>query len=162
MTDSLNAEAKQAYLAKAAAIAEARNMAEDQSPSQVSDAEIDAYFAQLEADKTAALNARRLSEDEMIATAREFIVSTYGLNEEQTGRLDLYTNASPWAEANSWYYMVDGKPCFKVEYLLYGENTEQDGLVSRTEKDGYYNVFVNVETGVVEEYEYNSALAGVG
>ena len=32
----------------------------------------------------------------------------------------------------------------------------------RMEKDGYYNVFVNVETGVIEEYEYNSALAGEG
>ena len=25
-----------------------------------------------------------------------------------------------------------------------------------------YNIFVNVETGEIEEYEYNSALGGVG
>ena len=36
------------------------------------------------------------------------------------------------------------------------------GTVNRSEMDGYYNVFVNVETGVIEKYEYNSALAGEG
>ena len=32
----------------------------------------------------------------------------------------------------------------------------------RAEMDGYYNVFVNVETGAVESFEYNSALGGIG
>ena len=35
-------------------------------------------------------------------------------------------------------------------------------IPARTEMDGYYNVFINVETGEIEEYEYNSALAGEG
>ena len=30
------------------------------------------------------------------------------------------------------------------------------------EGDGYYNVFVNVETGEIEEFEYNNGLAGLG
>ena len=32
----------------------------------------------------------------------------------------------------------------------------------REEKDGYYVVYVNVETGEVEDYEFNSGLAGKG
>ncbi len=161
MKDSLDAKAKKAYLTRAVEIAGKHGALEDDTPSDVTDEEIEAYFTQLEADKTAALNARVLSEDEMIAVAREFIISSYGLNEEQTARLDLYTGSYP-DSANTWYFMVNGRPCFKVEYLLYAENPEQNGVISRTDKDGYYNVFVNVETGVVEEYEYNSALAGEG
>ena len=32
----------------------------------------------------------------------------------------------------------------------------------RAEKDGYYIVYINVEDGTVEQYEYNSALGGIG
>ena len=30
------------------------------------------------------------------------------------------------------------------------------------EGDGYYIVYVNVETGEIEDFEYNSALGGMG
>ena len=62
--------------------------------------------------------------------------------------------------------MINGEPCFQVEYLLYEEYPRE--LIDageprpRTEMNGYYNVFVNVETGVVESFEYNSALNGLG
>ena len=65
--------------------------------------------------------------------------------------------------------MINGKPCFMVEYLLYShdEVPEQEGLDETVkwpfeEKDGYYVVYVNVETGEIEEYVYNSGLAGQG
>ena len=63
--------------------------------------------------------------------------------------------------------MVGGKPCFQVEYLLgQPEVPEQEGAavtpLPREEKDGYYVVYVNVETGEIEEYEYNSGLGGKG
>ena len=45
-----------------------------------------------------------------------------------------------------------------MEYLLYPQSKTE----TPAEKDGYYIVYVNVETGAVEEYEYNSALAGLG
>ena len=42
------------------------------------------------------------------------------------------------------------------------EQAANGGERDYLEGDGYYNVFVNVETGEIEEYEYNSALAGIG
>ena len=107
----------------------------------------------------------KLSEEEMIGIGREFIVSNYELDEEQISRLELYTNSFR-NEENEWYETVNEKPCFLVEYLLYEEYTteqQQNGEArGRTEKDGYYKVYVNVENGAVEEYEYNSALGGEG
>ena len=46
------------------------------------------------------------------------------------------------------------------EYTV--EQMEQNEPRNRMKQDGYYNVFVNVETGETEDYEYNSALAGEG
>ena len=164
--DCLDSQSKEAMLGKAAAIAEKHHsLADDIPEAAVDDASAESFHTQLEEQKTAALNARTLSEEEMIAIGREFIISTYALNDEQAGRMELYTNSFEDSE-NSWYEMVDGKPCFKVEYLLYAPYTaemiDRNEPQPRMEKDGYYNVFVNVETGVIEEYEYNSALAGEG
>jgi hypothetical protein len=75
--------------------------------------------------------------------------------------MELYTNSFE-DEANCWYEMINGQPCFQVEYLLYNDEYETGDMTKRTEMNGYYNVFVNVETGAVEEYEYNSSLAGQG
>ena len=161
LADSADETRKAAFIGRAAAIAEAHGVREDEDASNEASFDIEKY----EAGKTAAMNARKLSEDEMIAAAREFIVSNYGLNEEQQARLDLYTNSFE-AEANTWYEMVDGKPCFEVRYLLYEEYTteqmDNDEPMGRTEKDGYYQVFVNVETGVIEQFTYDSALGGEG
>ena len=51
-----------------------------------------------------------------------------------------------------------------VAYLVRNTVTE-NGSVARgvcEEKDGFYVVYVNVETGEVEDYEFNSGLAGKG
>ncbi len=157
MADSLNQEKKDAFMRKAAAIGEKHNITEDDTSSEGNEN----YYQQREASKTAALKARKLSEDEMIRIGREFIISNYGLNEEQIARLELYTNSFE-DEENCWYEMINDKPCFQVEYLLYNDEYETGDLTRRTEMNGYYNVFVNVETGAVEEYEYNSSLAGQG
>lgn len=170
--DSLNEQLKQEYLDKAYAIAQKHSAIEDDDESI--DANED-YFREIEERKTTALNARKVSEREMIATGREFIISNYGLNEEQVARMELYTNFGQEpvndepVDGNSWYDMINGKPCFTVEYLL-GSNEEvpeQEGVAEVTprkyrEKDGYYVVYVNVETGEIEEYVYNSGLAGQG
>ena len=173
LQDSLQPESKQAYLDRARAAAETRGALteEDETPS-----EADPHYGEKrEAEKTAAMNARKISEEQMIRTGRDFIISNYSLNEEQAGRLELYTNSlgsdeeagDPSLERdNTWYEMVNGKPCFQVEYLLYQpvttkmlENGEDPG---REAMDGFYNVYINVETGEIEEFEYNSALAGQG
>lgn len=108
----------------------------------------------------------------MIAIGREFIIGNWNLNGEQAESLELYTNAAQEdadeaeGSGNDWYEMVNGVPCFKVEYLLYQPLTveEMDSGAQREyrEKDGYYNVFVNVETGEIEEFEYNNGMAGLG
>ena len=157
MADSLDQEKKDAFMSKAAEIGEKHSVTEDDAPSEANED----YFEQREADKTAALKARKLSEDEMIQIGREFIISNYGLNEEQIARLELYTNSYE-DEENCWYEMINGQPCFQVEYLLYNDEYETGDWTKRTEMNGYYIVYVNVETGVVEEYEYNSSLAGQG
>ena len=176
LKDCLDQQSKDAFLDKASAIAEKHNVLEDNAPSEP----LENYSAQIEADKTNAMNARKLSEDEMITIGREFIIGNYGLNEEQIARMELFTNAAPLDQdlsgtdgsktensGNSWYDMINGKPCFEVEYLLYQPDAqEQAGIevspLPREEKDGYYIVYINVETGAIEEYEYNSGLAGQG
>ena len=157
MADSLDQGKKDAFMRKAAEIGAKHNVTENDAPSEANED----YYKQREANKTAALKARKLSEDEMIRIGREFIISNYGLNEEQTARMELYTNSFE-GEENCWYEMINNKACFQVEYLLYNDEYETGDLTKRTEMNGYYNVFVNVETGVVEEYEYNSSLAGQG
>jgi len=179
LLDSRQAETKQAYIDRARAIALSRNALQPEE--ETTSSEVDEHYGEKrEADKTAAMNARKIPEEDMIRTAKDFIVSNYGLNEEQTGRLELYTNSfgNNWEETdvwtdytpadcgNTWYEMVNGKPCFQVEFLLYEPVTEEMEArgeePDRSEMDGFYNVFVNVETGEIEEYEYNSALAGLG
>ena len=174
LTDCLDGKAKEAYLEKAREIGKAHGIIEDDSPSEP----IEGYHEMIEERKTAAMKARKISEEEMIAIGREFIISNYGLNEEQVSRMELYTNFTPELpegpitvpeenDDNGWYDMINGKPCFQVEYLLgQPEVPEQEGVavtpMPREEKDGYYIVYVNVEIGEIEEYEYNSGLGGIG
>ena len=165
--DSADEQAVRAYLRRAAETAKRHNLVADDSSS----APEEGWLETMEARKTAAMKARRIPEEEMIRIGREFIVSTYGLNEEQTGRMELYTGVNlpgeEGTEGNGWYDMINDKPCFIVEYLLgQPEVPEAEGVavtpLPRGEMDGYYVVYVNVETGEIESYEYNSGLGGLG
>ena len=141
---------KYGFAAKEAALAEAAE-ASAESPEE--------FAARRESEKSGAMNVRKLSEEEMIGIAREFIIETYGLTEEQVSLLELYTNSYP-ADGNRWYESVNGKPCFEVEYLL----DENPTAVEETgyKMNAYFKVFINVETGAVEQYEYNSGVGGQG
>ena len=175
VNDSKDETLKQAYLDKAYAIGEAHGVEVDDTSSEAAVDWAEIY----EARKTAAMNARKVSEEKMIAAGREFIITNYGLNEEQIARMELYTNfdaeidgeeapADTGDNGNGWYDMVNDKPCFKVEYLLGDpevpeEELEGDVAVRQyKDKDGYYVVYVNVETGEIEDYQYNSGLSGQG
>ena len=115
-----------------------------------------AYIERLEAEKTAALAARKLPEDEMAELARQAVIEAYSLTAEQAAALEKYVQ--PLAdEENAWYWMEDGKPCFEVQYFL---SQGPDGAF--VEKDGAYGVLVNVETGVIERIVYESGLGGEG
>lgn len=180
LRDSCRADSKQAYIDRARAIALSRNALQEEEDEQPASGAETYDHEKREADKTAAMNARKIPEEQMIRTGMDFIISNYKLTGEQAGRLELYTNSfgSNWEETeagtdytpedcgNTWYEMVNGKPCFQVEFLLYQPVTDemlQSGEEpGREDMDGFYNVFVNVETGEIEEFEYNSALAGQG
>ena len=123
------------------------------------------FFYQAESEKKEALEARKMTEKDMEEIGREFIISNYGLNEEQVERLELHTTGEEESGLHFYGYM-NGKPCYLVEYLLYmpytTEMMDKGESWPRTEKDGYYLVYVNVEDGTVERYLYDSALGGVG
>ncbi|MBR4502924.1 MAG: hypothetical protein IKP22_13750 [Clostridia bacterium] len=161
LSDCLDTQRKSAFLRRAAAIAEAHGAAEDVSSSEWDES----WPERLEADKTAAMQARRLPEEDLIAIGRKFIVENYSLSEAEAGLMELYTGSGE-SEGNSWYDMVNGKPCLKVEYLLYAPYTTQQMINGEPrphmDKEGYYNVYVNVKDGTVEEYEHDSGLGGEG
>ena len=144
------------FAGQAAAIAK-KHSAEWRQPIHTEE-EAMAYWQQLEAEKTQALNAAKLSEEEMQALAKEAVTVRYELTDEQAALLELYVQ--PLAEeANSWYWMEDGKPCFEVQYFLDQDPADPD---HRVEKDGTYGVLVNAETGVIERMVYESGLGGEG
>ena len=117
------------------------------------------YAARREAEKNAALSTRKLSEEEMIDTAREFIITAYNLTDEQISLLELYTNSYETDE-NAWYEIINGQNCFLVEYFL----DENPSAVEETgyRMNAYFKIYINVETGAVEQYEYSSGVGGVG
>ncbi len=144
------------FAGQAAAIAEKHN-AEWQQPIH-SDEDAEAYWQQVEAEKTQALHAAKLSAEEMQALAKEAVTVRYELTAEQAALLELYVQ--PLAdEENAWYWMEDGKPCFEVQYFLDQDPADPD---HRVERDGSYGVLVNVETGVIEKLVYESGLGGEG
>ena len=170
--DCGDAKLKAAYTAKAEAIAERHGALEDDSPSEADEH----YHEKREAAKTAAKEARKVSEEEMIAAAREFVIGNYGLSEEQAGEMELYTNSYPVysgeegegpadpRDTNEWYETVNGKPCFLVEYLLDEESFSEECLKDENyvRNNAYFKVYVNVETGMIEQYEYSSGIGGRG
>ena len=92
---------------------------------------------------------------EMRAAAKEAVTVRYELTEAQAAMLELFVQ--PMAtEENAWYLMIDGEPCFEVQYFL----DQNPGTF--TEKDGAYAVAVNVKTGVIERMVYESGLGGEG
>ncbi|MBR6707758.1 MAG: hypothetical protein IKI84_13945 [Clostridia bacterium] len=161
LSDCLDARRKQAFLRRAAAIAEAHGASEDVSSSEPDET----WPERLEADKTAAMEARRLPEEDLVAIGREFIITNYSLGEAEISLMELYTVCGE-SEGNSWYVMVNGKPCLKVEYLLYAPYTALQAINgeprSHMDKEGYYIVYVNVTDGTVEEYVHDSGLGGEG
>lgn len=160
MAVSSDASGIKAYTKRAEAIAAKHGYSEEEP---ASDDNIRDYGPdKREADKTAAMEARKLSEQQMVDIAREFIISNYSLTEEQISRLDLFTEINA-EEGNAWYETIQDKPCFLVEYLLdkddYTESLGADPNYVRN--NSYYKVFVNVETGVIEQYEYYAGVGGI-
>lgn len=163
--DSHDQQLKAAFMDKSLEVYNRLHPDGDEAPAVETTPEtFEEYHARREGEKNSAMNAKRLSEDEMIAIGREFVLSNYSLTDAQVARLELYTNSYETADPNHWYETVNGMPCFLVEYLLdedsFTEEMAQDPNYYR--QNSYFKIYVNVETGVIEQYEYNSGLGGVG
>ena len=168
MTDSRDQESKKIFLARATEIYQEQHPEGTESvPSEKPETEepetFEVWYARREAEKTGALSARRLSEEEMIGIGREFIITTFRLTDDQIARLELYTNSFE-ADENAWYETMNGSSCFLVEYLLDEESFTEELAKDETyvRQNSYYKIYVNVETGAIEQYEYNSGSGGEG
>ena len=60
--------------------------------------------------------------------------------------------------------MYEDEPCYTVCLAL--DDKEEDDIllngIKYTEKEGNYWVYVNVQTGVIEEISYSAAIGGNG
>ena len=60
--------------------------------------------------------------------------------------------------------MYESEPCYTVCLAL--DDKEEDDIlpngIKYTEKEGNYWVYVNVQTGVIEEISYSAAIGGNG
>ena len=112
---------------------------------------------------TAEIGAKRkLSFVEMSDLAREAVVQAYGLSDSQAAMLLLDELAAE--EEDAQYYPQHGQPCYVVRFFLvqHPDPVFRDVRLEWVEKDGTYTVYVNVETGVIEEIFYDSGLGGNG
>ena len=163
--DSHDEKLKAAFMDKSFEIYKQLHPDDEEVPVEAPDPEtFEEYHARREGEKSSALDATKLSEEDMIAIGREFILSTYSLTDSEVERLELYTNSYETEDANHWYETVNGKPCFLVEYLLDEEGVTEEMLNDPNyyRMNSYFKVFVNVETGVIEQYEFSNGLGGIG
>ena len=163
--DSHDEKLKAAFMDKSFEVYKQLHPDDEEVPVEAPDPEtFEEYHARREGEKSSALDATKLSEEDMITIGREFILSTYSLTDSEVERLELYTNSYETDDANHWYETVNGKPCFLVEYLLDEEGVTEEMLNDPNyyRMNAYFKVFVNVETGVIEQYEFSNGLGGIG
>ena len=163
--DSHDEKLKAAFMDKSFEVYKQLHPDDEEVPVEAPDPEtFEEYHARREGEKSSALDATKLSEEDMIAIGREFILSTYSLTDSEVERLELYTNSYDTEDANHWYETVNGKPCFLVEYLLDEEGVTEEMLSDPNyyRMNSYFKVFVNVETGAIEQYEFSNGLGGIG
>lgn len=97
-----------------------------------------------------ALPRMAIAPKDALVLAKEAIALRYGLTQEQTEKLE-------WHDTWTDFGMLGDISVLEVWYWL---TMNEDGTWS--EGDGLYGASVNVETGVIEEMRYDSALAGNG
>ena len=120
------------------------------------------------AEAKAAAEAAGRSEADLLALAKDAVAEAYRMTPEQRAMLrnpyeleDLEPE-----DIEDWfvsYYMKDGEPCFEVQLILRQQSSaDDDEFPPFSEKDGLYYVTINVETGVIENIEYDTDLNGNG
>ena len=117
--------------------------------------------------KDAAEKAGR-SEADLMLLAKDAVAEAYQLTAEQRAKLkDPYEidDLEP-EDIEDWlitYYMEEGKPLFEVRIGLQQlPGSDDEEYPPFSEKDGNYFVTINVETGMIENIEYETELNGNG
>lgn len=102
-----------------------------------------------------------LSIDDMTDIARHAVALLYDLPPEREQALE---NIVDEEEQPTWFTMYESEPCYTVCLAL--DDKEEDDIlpngIKYTEKEGNYWVYVNVQTGVIEEISYSAAIGGNG
>ena len=115
----------------------------------------------------AAAKAGRSAED-LILLAKDAIAEAYRMTPEQRAKLEspYETEDIEREDIEDWlvtYYTEEGNPLFEVRIGLQQQQADgNEEFPPFTEKDGFYFVTINVETGVIENIEYETDLNGNG
>lgn len=149
-----------AFSEKAKAIAAKHEAASDELPKG------SAWEKTGEAEALAAAKSSSYSEEDLLALAKDAVVSVYQLSDEQAQRLQFVFELEDMADDTAdylYYRMKDGKPVLTVMLSLQQQTSDDPSAFAPfTERDGVYWVDVNVETGTIEDLLYDSQLGGNG
>ena len=130
-------------------------------PKILSDEESEAEMIREEKECEEARNLSSQSIDEMTETARQAVALLYGLSPERERALQSVVDEE---KLPLWYMMFEGNPCYRVCFAL--DDKEDDDILpnglSYTEKEGNYWVYINTQTGVVEDIYYRPGIGGNG
>jgi len=131
------------------------------APNILSDEESEIEMSRIEENCEKARNRSSLSIVEMTEIARHAVVSLYGLSPERERALESVVDEE---DLPLWYTMFEGEPCYQVCLGL--DDKEEDDVLpnglSYTDKEGNYWIYVNSQTGVVEDIHYSPAIGGNG
>ena len=111
--------------------------------------ESEEYIIVLEGEELQAAKDRQaFSTREFIQIAKEAVGVRYHLTPEQRSLMSIDT------DENSAYVLLDGTLCDRC-WIFVGELSSEE-----TEQDGTYTVYLNLETGVVEDIQFLSEHGG--
>ena len=130
-------------------------------PNILSDEENEIEMSRIEKTCEKARNLSSLSIKEMTEIARRAVASLYGLSPERERALESVVDEE---ELPLWYTIFEGEPCYQVCLGL--DDKEEDDVLPNglryTEKEGNYWIYINSQTGVVEDIHYSPAIGGNG
>ncbi len=119
-----------------------------------------------EAEALAAAKASSYSEEDLLALAKDAVVSVYQLTDDQAKMLKFVFELEDMADYTAdylYYHLKDGKPVLTIMLSLQQRPADNSSAFPPfTPGDGVYWVDVNVETGTIEDLLYDSLLGGNG
>jgi hypothetical protein len=109
----------------------------------------DEYVVVLEGEDVQKAKERQaFSAHEFVQIAKEAVGVRYHLTSQQISLMSIDT------DENSAYVLLDGTLCYRC-WIIVGELSTEE-----TEQDGAYAVYLNLETGVVEDIQFLSERGG--